>query len=1141
MDFYTVLDEVIEILQRHGRVTYRALKRQFSLDDDYIEDLKAELVQARRLASDENGAVLIWTGEAAAATPEQASSVPQLATRGDQSISVEPLSATPPTHDAERRQLTVMFCDLVGSTALAGQLDPEDFREVVRTYQEMAAAMIHRFEGHIAQYLGDGLLVYFGFPKAHEDDAQRAVRAGIDVLETLDTLNTRLERQHAVRLAVRIGIHTGLVVVGEMGGGGRHEHLALGETPNIAARLEGVAAANSIVVSGTTQRLLGGEFDLELQGTRVLKGVAEPLPVYGVRGVRTIESRFEAAMMAGLSPLVGREEEISLVLRRWQQAKDGEGQVVLVGGEPGIGKSRLVQTVRERVGVDPHIRLRYQCSPYYTNSAFYPIITQLERAAQFARNDTAAQKLDKLETLLGQATVQVADVAPLFAALLAIPSDNRYPPLTLTPQQQKDQTLEALVAQLVGLARQQPVMLIFEDLHWSDPTSLEVLDRLLHRVSNLRVLVVMTYRSEFEPPWRGVAHVTTYTLNRLTRRQVTTLVAGMTNGKALPDIVVDQIAVKTDGVPLFVEELTKTILESGLLHETGEGYALTGPLPPLAIPTTLQDALMARLDRLAPVKEVAQIGAALGREFSYELIAAVSPFQDAALQDALDQLVHAALLFRRGTPPTATYLFKHALVQDTAYASLLKSRRQQLHSRIAQVLEARFPETVAAEPALLAHHHTEAGHMEAAISSWLLAGQQACQRSANTEAISHLTQGLTLLSMLPNTPERTHQELNLQTALGPALIATKGNAAPDVERTYARARELCQQLGDTPQLFPVLRGLIIYYNSRGQLQTAYQLGEQLLRLAQSQHDPALLLLAHYQLGIVLFMRGELVAAHTHHTQALAIYTPQEHRGLAVRYGIDLGVISQSFLSWELWYLGYPDQAMQHSQAARTLAQKVSHPHSLVHALVFAAFLHQHRREVLAVHEQATAATTLAIEQGFVSWGARGTVLHGWALATQGQGETTITEIRQGLAADLATGAKLWQPYSLGLLAEAYGEKGHYEEGLHALTEALAVIDTTELRFCAAELYCLKGVLLLQQALPDASQAKICFHQALNIARSQQAKSLELRAATSLARLWQSQGKRQDAYDLLAPVYGWFTEGFDTVDLKDAKGLLLELA
>jgi predicted ATPase len=657
-----------------------------------------------------------------------------------------------------------------------------------------------------------------------------------------------------------VGIHTGPVIVGEIGGGGRREQLALGETPNIAARLQSLAAPNSVVIGERTRQLVGGTFDVEERGLHAFKGVPAPMRVYGIRGESAVESRFEAASASGLTPLIGREEELGLLRERWHQAQAGEGQVCLLTGEPGIGKSRLMQTFYERMAADPHIQLRYQCSPYYRNSAFYPIMAQLERAARLARDEPPAQKLAKLEHLLAQATERVTEVVPLIAALLSIPLGDRYPPLDLTPQRQKEQTLEALVDQLLGLAHHHPVLLLFEDAHWSDPMSLDVLDRIVHQVPEARVLAVITYRPEFEAPWKAISHVTTLTLTRLSRQQGTAMVERITAGKALPREVLEQILAKTDGVPLFVEELTKTILESSLLRDAGDHYALTGPVPPLAIPATLQDSLTARLDRLAPLKEVAQIGAAIGREFAYELLAAVAPLRDHDLADALLQLVAAGLLFRYGQPPEARYVFKHALVRDAAYESLLRSTRQQLHTRIATVLEAQFPDTAAAQPEIVAHHFTEARLPAQAVGYWHKAGQHATQRSAHVEAIAHLTKGLEALTTLPETPERAEHELALQLALGAPLQATKGYAALERRQAYARAWELCQQMGETPQRFPVLFGLWQCYALGAEWQRAREVGEQLVSSAQHQDNPALLLETYRALGFTLFCLGEFVPA-----------------------------------------------------------------------------------------------------------------------------------------------------------------------------------------------------------------------------------------------------------------------------------------
>ena len=692
----------------------------------------------------------------------------------------------------------------------------------------------------------------------------------------------------------------------------------------------------------------------------------------------------------------------------------------------------------------------------------------------------------------------LAEAVPLFAALLSLPLTADYAPLTVSPEQQKQKTLQALLTILLRIAAQQPVLFVMEDLHWVDPTTLELLSLLVDQGPTARILVLLTFRPDFSPPWTGRAHLTQVTLNRLPRRQAAEMTGRVAHGKALPPEVVEQVVAKTDGVPLFVEELTKMVLESGLLQEREERYELTGPLPPLAIPTTLHDSLMARLDRLATVKGLAQLGATLGREFSYELLHAVSPWDEATLRRGLQQLVEAEFLYQQGLPPQATYLFKHALIQEAAYQSLLRSTRQQHHQHIAQVLEARFPELCETQPELLAHHSTEAGLHEQAIGYWQKAGQRAIERSANLEAIGHLTTGLEVLKRLPDTPERTQHELMLHTALGVPLRATKGFGAPEVGQVYARARELCQQVEETPQLVPVLRGLWEFYELQGELQTARELGEQLLTLAQRVREVELLLVAHNVLGDTLVWLGEFAGARAHLEQGMALYHPQQHRSHAFLYGYDSGVHCLAFGAWALWYLGYPDQALRRIHDALTLAQELSHPFSLAFALAFAAWLHQLRREGQAAQERAAATIALATEQGFPFWEAWGTILRGWALAEQGQSAEGIAQMRQGIAAWRATGAELQLPYYLALLAEAYGKAGQAEEGLRVLAEALTAVHKTGERQHEAELYRLKGELLLQQATGSDDEAETCLHQALDIARHQQAKSLELRAAMSLS-------------------------------------------
>jgi class 3 adenylate cyclase/predicted ATPase len=1142
MTFEEILDQAIAMLQRRGRVSYRTLKLQFHLDEESLEALKEELIEVHHLAVDQDGRMLVWAS-AASPTPVPSSphSPPQPIPHEDQPPHVASPSAAPPSPDAERRQLTVLFCDLVDSTVLATQLDPEDLRQVVRTYQDTCAKVIARFEGHIAQLLGDGLLVYFGYPLAHEDDAQRAVRAGLGMVEALGQLNSRLKQDRGVELSVRLGIHTGLVVVGEIGGGTRHEQLALGETPNLAARLQGLAAPNTLVISAATVPLLGGFFACQALGPHRLKGFAQPIEVYRVLYESTARSRLEAAGTSGLTPLVGRETEVTLLRERWAQVKEGSGQVVLLSGEAGIGKSRLVQVLTEQVATEPQAWLTpCQCSPYYQNTALYPLIELLERVAlQFERDETPPQKLSKLEGFLVQYGLPLAEAVPLFAALLSLPLTADYAPLTMSPERQKQQTLHALLTILLRIAAQQPVLFVMEDLHWVDPTTLEFLNLLVDQGPTARILTLLTFRPDFSPPWTGRAHLTQVTLPRLPRRQAAEMTGRVAHGRALPPEVVAQVVAKTDGVPLFVEELTKMVLESGLLQEQEDRYALTGPLPPLAIPTTLHDSLMARLDRLATVKALAQLGATLGREFAYALLQAVSPWDEETLHRGLHQLVEAEFLYQQGVPPQATYRFKHALIQDAAYQSLLRSTRQQSHQRIAQVLEARFAELCETQPELLAHHYTEAGLAEHAIPYWQRAGEHARDRGAPLEAIHHCTTGIALLQTLPETPVRTQQAVSLHLALGVALQMAKGVGAPGVEQAYTQAYALCQQVSETPALVPVLFGLWRFYLNR-QLHTAREIGDTLLRLAHQADDPALAVVAHYALGWTWCSLGAFPAARTHLEAAIARDTPDQSRALAFRLGLDLGVACRAIVARALWVLGYPAQALARLQEGLALAHALAHPYSLAWARGHAAHVSQWRRDVPAVLEHAEAAVALATAQGFSYWAAWGTSLRGWALALQGQGEAGLAQLRQGLAAVRATGSALGVPYLCTVLADVCDRLGHPADALQALAEAHTWVEQHEERNWEAEVCRLRGVVLLRQTGTPPAEAEACFQRALDVARRQEAKSLELRAAMSLARLWQQQGKRAEAYDLLTPIYGWFTEGFDTADLQEAQALLAAL-
>jgi tetratricopeptide (TPR) repeat protein len=1018
---------------------------------------------------------------------------------------------------------------------------------VVRAYHAVCAEVIERFDGHIAQYLGDGLLVYFGYPRAHEDDAQRAVRVGLGIVEALGPLQKRLQQEPGVNLNVRVGIHTGLVVVGSMGEGLKHEHLAMGEAPNLAARLQGIAPPDSVLISATTARLIQGWFVYEALGEQTLKGFARPISVYRALQETGVQNRLDMVSSSGLTPLVGREQEVGLLLESWKQAQDGLGQIVLLSGEAGIGKSRLLRAVQDGLAGEAYTRLECRCSPYTQHSALYPIINLGRRLIQWQRDETPEATLRNLEHALASYDLSLPEVLPLLASLLSLPPSERYPTPQLTPQRQKQKTLEAILALVRAQAAQQPVLFIVEDLHWVDPSTLELLTLLIDQEPSDRILTVLTARPEFHPPWHLGAHVTSLTLERLSSMQVEQMIDRVTGGKRLPAEIRQQVVVKTDGVPLFVEELTKMVLESGLLSEQAGHYELHGALPSLAIPTTLHDSLMARLDRLGDAKEVAQLGATLGRTFPYDLLRAVSPWDEGRLQHALAQLMEAELLYQRGAPPHLAYVFKHALIQETAYQSLLRSKRQQYHRQTVHTLEQHFSEIATTQPELLAYHYTEAGLAAQAVPYWQRAGQRAVERSANVEAISHFTKGLELLKTLPETPERIQQELTMQLAIGAPLLLIKGATAPEVAHAYARAQELCQEVGNSPERFSAFIGLWRFHFSQARLLIARELAEQCFTLAQHLHDPVSLQEAHIALGSTFIHLGEWFSAHVHLEEAIALYDPSLCRLRAFSRGTDPGVVCLSRGAWTLWMLGYADQALTMSHKALSLAQELSHASSLAFALFFAAVLRQCRREARHVQEQAEAMLALSREHGFVQWIAGGVLLRGWALTQQGMVEEGITQIQAGHSAWLADGNELGKTQILARLAEAYGKVGRTEEGLHVLAGAFTALSTNAERHYEAELYRLQGDLLLQQApvqqpprttvIAGGGTAERHFCQAIDVARRQHAKFQELRAVMSLSRLWQIQGKSTEACALLEKTYGWFTEGFETSDLRSARTLL----
>jgi class 3 adenylate cyclase/predicted ATPase len=1037
---------------------------------------------------------------------------------------------------AERRQLTVLFCDLVGSTELAARLDPEDMGQVIRAYQGCCAELVERWGGHVAKYMGDGALAYFGWPRAHEDAAERAVRAGLELAASVAALDEPAGR----RLAARIGIATGLVMVGELiGEGAAREQTVVGETPNLAARLQALAEPGSVVISQATRRLVGELFELADLGSQNLRGFAEPVRAFRVEGEGRAEGRFEALHGERLTPLVGREHELAIILERWAWAKDGDGQVVLLAGEPGIGKSRLIRAVREQLSGEPHIALSHFCSPHHTNSALHPVITQMKRVAGFGLQDEPEAKLAKLERLLGQATERLDETVPLLAALLGISASDRYPALNLSPQRQKQRTLEVLIEQLAGLARASPVLALYEDAHWIDPSSLELLDLLVERVRALPVLVIITYRPEFSPPWTGHAHITALPLNRLGRRQAVAIVGRITGGKALPGEVLDQIVAKTDGVPLFVEELTKTVLESGLLADEGDHYELSRPLPPLAIPANLHDSLMARLDRLSSVREIAQIGAVIGREFSHALLAAVSDRLEGQLQAALKQLVSSELVFCRGSPPEAIYSFKHALVQDAAYQSLLKSRRQILHARIAAVLAERFPEIVAATPELIAHHWTSAGRGEPAVRYWLQAGRHAAERSADSEAVGHLRRGLQALSLLAEGVDRNTAELDLQIAMGTRLMSLRGWTAPEVVRAWARARELCDPTENPERLATVLWGQCFVHFLSADLATALETAEKALEWVEGRGRLGEIVIAHRTVGLVLTHLARFERARWHLEQTATIEAKAGAEMFAGQ-AYDPNITSRIHFARCLLHSGHPDQSSLLLDQALAEAERSAHLPTIALVLLQIMELGYERREPPVTQSALKRLVPLAREQGYAQWLAMAAALAGWIKTTEGECELGCTEIREGTEAWAALGNLLMRPFLLSVLAHARLQAGRADEALSAINEALGFVAFKGEVLWEPELHRLSGDAWLLQRT-HRSEAEACYTRAIEVARGQGARLVELRAITSLARLWRDQGKRAEAHDLLAPVYGWFTEGFDTPDLKDAKALLDELS
>jgi class 3 adenylate cyclase/predicted ATPase len=1040
------------------------------------------------------------------------------------------------SRNAERRQLTVMFCDLVGSTALSTQLDPEELSNILGAFQKACVSAVTGFGGSIAKYMGDGALVYFGYPEAHEDDAERAVRAGLALIDAMAAMQLSVQ----VRPQVRVGIATGLVVVGELiGEGSAQERVAVGETLNLAARIQAVASPDSVVVPELTHRLAGAAFDYEEIGLHELKGIPDAARLWRVAGESTARGRFDSRVVGGLTPLVGRAEEIALLKHRWEYAKDGDGQLILLSAPAGFGKSRMTQAFRDNLD-DPSITcLQYFGSPFHVNSAFYPLIRQLEWAAGIVRTDTGPQKLDKMEAILDGAAEGRTEAAALVADLLSIPFGDRYPPLQLTEAVQKQRTMEVLEEQLVLLSRRNAVLVLFEDTHWIDPTSIELMDRIIRRVADLPVMIIATYRPEFTPPWLDLGHVTMLKLNHLGRSQVVDLIHKTAGGRTLPASIAEQIAAKSQGVPLFIEEITRAILESGDLEEDGERYVLRESIRDFAIPSTLQDSLIARLDRLGVAKDIALTASIIGREFTYELLDAVARVSQATLLEGLERLVRSDLLGQQGAPPQSRYIFKHALIRDAAFQSVLNARKREMHERIAEVLVSRFPEIAETEPELLAHHYTEANLVDRALGYWREAAERAAARLAYIEALGHVHRAMKLVAALPESPERDEWELIFLVIEGPSRMAVDGWDSPPAKLLYEKARAVAERLGRPAEVFRSVWGLWMGAHSSGQHARAHELLQEIYALQKRTNEPEYVVQAHHAGGSQMVAEGEPRAALIHIDQLLSNYRIDVHGNLALTYGAhDPGCCSLGMRALSLMMLGRLDQVEGALREALDLGNRLDHKPSLSQAHMFCAetFIVLNRAEEAEAHLDLCIA--LAEKYSLANYLIPAKIMHGWVLVLRGEVEAGVQQADAALETLKSFPSRRFHlPIRIGIVGLTKAAAGDVNGALALFESALKSASITGERWYEPELLRFKAEMLLAQPEERATGAERCLKAAIALAQQQEAKFWELRAATTLAKFWARQGRPSDASDLLAPVYGGFTEGFHTADLNEAKALL----
>ena len=1107
-------------LRSLGLGQYEAAFRENAIDETVLHDLTEDHLRELGFPL---GARLKLLKAIAALNAGPASADWPLDKVTAQAATTPSLATAAPVTEAtgERRYLTVMFCDLVGSTGISAELDAEEWRDLVSAYLDAASAAVTEMGGQVAKKLGDGLMSLFGYPVAHENDAERAARAALSIQRALAELNRKNEGTGKPVLTARIGLETGPAVV-DAGGE------IYGDVANIAARVQALAEPGAVLVTARVQRQVAGLFVAEEHGTHTLRGVPEPTVLFKL--VR-VSGGGRRSAQRNLTPLVGRDDEMTMLMRRWERARQGDGQLVLIVGEPGLGKSRLIEELHARLRDTPHTWVEWSCSQLLQNTPLHPIAEWGRQ--RFGGNEIPAeQRLADLESSLAQVKLDPADNVPLLAPLLDIPAPPEFS-LTLAPEELRRRQLAAMTGWVMAGARAQPVVLAFEDLHWADPTTLDVLRGLADRGVLAPLFIVATARPEFRPPWSMRSHHGTISLAPLDRLQVRNMVAELSARHALPRDVVEDVAARTGGVPLFIEEVTRLLLEGG----QQDGIQM--------IPPTLQQSLMARLDRLGPAREVAQIGAVIGRDFSYVLIRTVAGMDDSTLQTALERLAEADTLLVQGEPPNSNYRFKHALIQDAAYENLLKSRRHVLHRRVAEALRENPADTAVAEPELIAHHLTEAGLMEEAIEWWGTAGQRSLERSAFVEAVGHFSRALAQIAALPATPALRREEIKLQVALITPLIHVHGFAAPETKAAVDRANlliERAEAIHEAPEdlllLFSVLYGLwvaqAVAFNDSD---VVLELATQTLALAERRGATVPLMIGHRLVGTSLLYTGDFIESRKHLGQVIELYDPAEHRSPAPPLGYDIRATALCFRSWSQWLLGFPDAGLADANQALKDARELGQAATLMFILAITTVTYIFSGHYETAIKSSDELIAMADEKGAALWRAWGTMNRGRALALSGQAAEAVHTISSGMSASRSTGAGYLLPVSLSDLARAYADLNQFEDARRRIGESITTLEATKEKWFEAEATRIAGEITLKSPEPDAAKAQAYFERSLAIARGQRAKSWELRAAMSVARLWRDQGKPRQAFELLAPVYGWFTEGLDTADLKEASMLL----